>query len=145
MKPLHAITINQKQAFDFIAKHHRHHSPPTGWKFGYALAHNERVVGVAVIGRPVSRVLARRGYLEVTRTCTIVWGVNRELYRWASQFAPICTYTTDGESGESLRHAGWIPVAHRAGRPSDWNSPARRRIAAPAGRTRWEPAPSAPV
>jgi len=139
MKPITFTVVDWRTASEFIRLHHRHHAPPQGWKLGIGAYHRDRLVGVAVIGRPVSRVLQARGYLEVTRTCTIVWGVNRELYRRCAQFGVICTYTTDGESGKSLTEAGWAPVAHRDGRQSDWNSANRKRTAKPAGRTRWEP------
>lgn len=138
MKPLQFRLASWAEAKAFVIAHHRHHGPPQGYILAIAATHRDKIVGVAIVGRPVSRVMAARGYLEVTRTCTVTWGVNRELYRRAAQFAPIITYTMDGETGQSLVAAGWVKEAHRTGRPSDWNSPARRREGAvPAGRTRW--------
>lgn len=137
---------NWHEAVAFIALHHRHHMPPAGWLWGIAADCRGVLVGIATIGRPVSRILAARGYVEVTRTCTTLWGVNRTLYEaiaaWAnSARLPVCTYTQEGERGRSLSAAGWQPVAYRKSRPSDWRSPVRmrgRRVAV--NRTRWEPA-----
>ncbi len=141
MKKIELRSANWAEACQFIAEHHRHHAPPTGWKFGVVAIFRDKIVGIATVGRPSSRVLQARGYLEVTRTCTVIWGVNRELYRWAAQFAPICTYTQGSEHGRSLLAAGWRPTAYRHGRRSDWNTPARVRInVSPADRIRWEPA-----
>ncbi len=49
--------ISFKEAKIFIAKHHRHHFPPQGWKFGIAAHDGEKIVGVVTVGRPLSRYL----------------------------------------------------------------------------------------
>lgn len=141
MKRLEFDVATWAEARVFVQEHHRHHSPPAGMKLAIKALCRGEIVGVAIIGRPVSRVLQQRGYMEVTRTCTTAWGVNRELYRRCAQFGKMCTYTMDGESGRSLMAAGWVAVSYRRGRPSDWSSPSRKRAGVvPAGRTRWEPA-----
>lgn len=63
--------ITQREAFAFISEHHRHHDEPEGWLFGLAVNDGERVVGVAVIGRPVARMLQNGFTAEVTRVCTV--------------------------------------------------------------------------
>ena len=62
--------IFQKEAFAFISDKHRHHIKPVGSVFQLAVSDGEKIVGVAVIGRPVSRVLQDGYTLEVTRLCT---------------------------------------------------------------------------
>lgn len=56
-----------------IAREHRHHDPPVGWKWGYVAVKRGRVVGVATVGRAVSRMLPNT--LEYTRGCT--WSRHR--------------------------------------------------------------------
>jgi hypothetical protein len=62
--------INYDEACKFIDLHHRHHSPPQGWKFGIAVSKDEEIVGVITVGRPISRHRDDGWTLEVTRCCT---------------------------------------------------------------------------
>lgn len=63
--------ITQREAFAFISEHHRHHEEPRGWLFGVAVNDGERVVGVAVVGRPVARMLQNGFTAEITRVCIV--------------------------------------------------------------------------
>lgn len=63
--------ITQQEAFRFISAHHRHHDEPQGWLFGVAVNDGERIVGVAVVGRPVARMLQNGFTAEVTRVCIV--------------------------------------------------------------------------
>ena len=70
--------------------------------------------GVATCGRPSARHLDDGLTLEVTRTCTDGCpNANSALYGAAYRIAAamgyqrILTYTQEGESGSSLRGAGW--------------------------------------
>lgn len=114
---LEIIPITLKQAAAFIAEHHRHHGPPRGWKFGVAVAdRNGTIRGVATAGRPVARVLDDGRSIEVNRTCTdgfpngnsMLYGA---IWRAAKSLGYLraYTYTQHGESGASLRAAGWVP------------------------------------
>ena len=62
--------VSLKTAQAFVRDHHRHNKPPVGHKFSVGLFDDERLVGVAVAGRPVARMLDDGMTLEVTRTCT---------------------------------------------------------------------------
>ena len=64
---LEIVPISLKEANKFVEEHHRHHKPVVGHKFSIAVAENERIVGVAIVGRPVSRYLDDGWTLEVTR------------------------------------------------------------------------------
>lgn len=46
-----------QEANEFVLEYHRHHKPVTDHKFSiaYADTETEKVVGVAIVGRPVSR------------------------------------------------------------------------------------------
>lgn len=51
---LELVPITLKEANAFVEQHHRHHKPVTGHKFSVAAAANGKIVGVAIVGRPVS-------------------------------------------------------------------------------------------
>lgn len=131
-----------------VTAHHRHHAPPIGHKFSIGLASGDELVGAAIIGRPVARHLDDGATLEVTRSVVAddVPNGNSMLYgaAWratrALGYRRLVTYTQAGETGSSLRAAGWRVVAERRPNPG-WNRPNRRRL--PTGtenvpRTLWE-------
>ena len=106
--------VSLAEANAFVAQHHRHHKPVTGHKFSIGCTADGRLVGVAIVGRPVSRYLDNGLTLEVNRLCTdgtknacsmlyaAAWRAAR-----AMGYEKIITYTLDTESGASLRAAGW--------------------------------------
>lgn len=135
---LHIEEIEVADAKAFIAEHHRHCEPPVGWMFGAAVLNGVELVGVMTAGRPVSRVLAKRGYLEVNRVCVkeiaphaLVYNACSMLYGHACREAfhrgheRVLSYTLASENGAALRAAGFRPVARTRGGP--WNRGSRRR------------------
>jgi hypothetical protein len=62
------ITLAEANAF--VKQYHRHHQPVPGCKFCLAVSDDDKVVGVAIVGRPVSRHMDDGWTLEVNRTCT---------------------------------------------------------------------------
>lgn len=56
----------------FIREHHRHHGVPVGFMWAHGVQDGDGVlVGVATVGRPVSRELDDGLTCEVTRLCTL--------------------------------------------------------------------------
>lgn len=109
--------ITFRDACAFVAQHHRHNKPPQGHKFSIALRNSGALVGVAMAGRPVARHLDDGLTLEVNRTCTDgTRNANSMLYGavWraarAMGYRRCITYTQAGESGASLRAAGFVMV-----------------------------------
>lgn len=109
------VPISLADANAFVARHHRHHKPVTGHKFSIGCTENGELVGVAIVGRPVSRHLDNGLTLEVNRLCTT--GSKNAcsfLYAAAARAAKamgyrkIITYTLDTEPGISLKAAGWV-------------------------------------
>jgi hypothetical protein len=130
---LHLVPVSFAEACEFIDANHRHHRRPVGHKFSIGVADDAVLVGVAVVGRPVARVLQDGLTLEVTRSATDgTENANSMLYGacWratkALGYGRLITYTQDGESGSSLRAAGWHVVAELASRRG-WDTPSRRR------------------
>lgn len=124
------------EANEFVRQHHRHHGEVQGHKFSIGLVQGDRVVGAAIIGRPVARHLDDGLTLEVTRCCTV--GVRNgcsKLYGSAWQAARgmgyrrLITYVLASESGASLRATGWKLVGVRGG--GTWNTPSRPRVETP--------------
>lgn len=127
------VPITFKKACDFVRINHRHHKPPLGHKFSLAVADTGVTVGVAIVGRPVSRVLDDGWTLEVSRLCTdgtpntcsklyaASWRIGREM-----GYRRMITYILESESGVSLKAAGWICEGPAGG--GNWNSPKRPRI-----------------
>lgn len=125
--------ISFREACSFIEQVHRHHKPPRGHKFSIGLKNGEQLVGVICVGRPVARAYDDGFTAEVTRSATDgTKNANSMLYgaAWraakAMGYKRIITYTQEGESGASLKAAGWKAVAKRAPRKG-WNSPSRPR------------------
>lgn len=117
--------ITFKKACEFVAMHHRHNKPPVGHKFSVGLRVNGELIGVAMAGRPVARYFDDGLTLEVNRTCTDgTRNANSMLYGavWraakAMGFKRCITYTQHGETGASLRAAGFVMVKSLPARKS---------------------------
>ena len=67
---LRIVPITQREAFAFVKKHHRHHRNPRASVFQVAVAEEDKIVGVAIVNRPVARMLDNGWTLEVARCCT---------------------------------------------------------------------------
>ena len=69
---LDLVPVTFREANAFVEQHHRHHGKVVGHKFSIAAADTEtgEIVGVAIVGRPVSRHLDDGWTLEVNRLCT---------------------------------------------------------------------------
>lgn len=131
--PLELQPITYKEACVFIEKHHRHHLPPQGWKFGIAVNNGEKIVGVVTVGRPVARHFDDGWTLEVTRCCTdgtknaasCLYGAAWRAVK-AMGYKRLITYTLQSEPGTSLKAAGWKKV--RQTRGGSWNCKSRPRV-----------------
>lgn len=125
MTTLRIVPVTLRAASAFIELHHRHSKPPRGWKFGIGLQEGGAFVGVATAGRPVARAFDDGLTIEVNRTCTDgTRNANSMLYGavWraakAMGYLRGITYTQHGESGASLRAAGWVRIKDLPARAS---------------------------
>lgn len=107
---------------------HRHHRAPQGHKFSIGLFDRGQLLGVAVVGRPVSRHLDDKKTLEVTRMATTGHpNACSTLYAAAARearirrFARLITYTLASEPGTSLVAAGFTDDGVRGG--GSWSRP----------------------
>ncbi|MFE0514833.1 XF1762 family protein [Streptomyces sp. NPDC058964] len=135
-RKLHIRPMKWRAACAYVEAHHRHHEAPQGHQFSLGVQTDDgRLVGVAIVGRPVSRHLDNGLTVEVTRVatdgtanaCSALYAAAWRTARSAGYRRAI-TYTQDGESGASLRAAGWVKVADLPARPG-WDAPSRPRHA----------------
>ena len=146
---LFIVPITFKEACAFIEAHHRHHKPPQGHKFSVAVADDAgEIHGVAVVGRPVARMLDDGWTLEVTRVatdgtpnaCSALYGACRRA-AWALGYKRLVTYTLPTESGSSLLAAGYRVIGEAGG--GSWRRRERPRVDKHPTlvKVRWEAAP----
>ena len=147
--PVESAAISLKEANDFLQREHRHSGTVVGWKFGVGVRDHLSLVGIAVVGRPVSRVLDDGQTLEVTRVCTLTGQVQNVVSQLLGRCARIArdmgytklvSYTlADEEEGTSYRAAGWEPVRRSEG--GSWDRSERQRSQRPeqeGPKIRWE-------
>lgn len=130
---LYLVPVSLATAQQFVTMWHRHLPPPRGHKFSIGVADDEQLVGVIMVGRPIARAYDDGTTLEVRRSATDgTEHANSKLYAaaWratkALGYRRLITYTQAGESGSSLRAAGWRIVAERPARKG-WDTPSRPR------------------
>lgn len=106
------VTLEQANAF--VERLHRHHPQAVGHRFSLGLMDGPRLCGVAIVGRPVARMLDQKRIVEVVRCCTdgtrnacsALYGGAARAAAALGYFAAM-TYTLDEEGGASLRASGW--------------------------------------
>jgi hypothetical protein len=129
---LRAVPMDLEGANEFVLRHHRHHGPVQGHKFSIGACVGDTLVGVAIVGRPVSRRRDDGLTLEVTRLCTdgtrnacsFLYGAAARA-AFALGFTRIGTYIRADEDGRSVIGAGWKLIGQTPGR--SWSVPSRPR------------------
>ena len=125
-----AVPITFAEAKAFVSQHHRHNDPPLSHKISIGVSLDDKIVGVAIAGRPVSRHFDDGWTLEVSRVatdgtrnaCSFLYGAIKRCGR-AMGYTRFVTYTLPQESGSSLKASGWILVNTKAGgTEAMWNS-----------------------
>jgi|TARA_A100001011_G_scaffold395375_1_gene490185 hypothetical protein len=106
-----------REANAFVIEKHRHSKQVRGCKFCIGALVNNKLVGVAIVGRPVARKLDDGFVGEIVRTCTDgTKNINSFLYGACARIwkemggTKIITYTLETESGISLKAAGFKMV-----------------------------------
>ena len=132
--------ISRNEAKEFVRQHHRHNPPPAGDRFRLGCYNGPDLVAVAIVGRPVARMIDHTKVVEVNRLCVnhtldreLTWKACSLLYNASAKeaksrgFEKIITYTlAEEEVGMSLRYARW----KKDGSPTkggSWNRASRPR------------------
>lgn len=109
-----------------MASLHRHHKPVQGHRFSIGVEVDGKMVGAAIVGRPVARGCDPYNVAEVSRlvtdgtknACSILYSACARS-ALAMGFDKIQTYILESESGLSLKASGWTFEAKIVG--GDWN------------------------
>ena len=157
---LRLVHVELRDANSFVDLLHRHHKKVVGHKFslgavdpylcecganncqlkigGYGHAAGDgrkgKLVGVAIVGRPVSRMRDDGETLEVSRLCTdgtrnacsFLYGACARA-AFALGYTKIGTYTLATEDGASLRASGWKLLGERGGGSWAWAGDPKRK------------------
>ena len=107
--------ITFREAINFINENHRHHKATVGHKFSIGLYDGEKIVGVAVCGRPVSRYLDDGETCEINRLCTdgtknacsMLYGASCRVAKEMG-YVRVITYILASENGASLKASGFV-------------------------------------
>ena len=118
MSGLRVVPCSLRKANDFVAVYHRHskRTARNGGKFALSVANGPQVVGVAIVGNPLSATYMDGFTAEVLRSCvlpdaprncnSLLYGACRRVW-FEMGGRKILTYTLTHESGASIRGAGW--------------------------------------
>ena len=109
------IPFTLRKANEFVKQFHRHSKTVVGCRFSIAAVdENDKIIGIAIVGRPVARRMDDGLTGEIVRTCTDgSKNVNSFLYGACARIwkemggTRIITYTLSSESGVSLKAAGF--------------------------------------
>jgi hypothetical protein len=146
------IPMTWREACKFNDANHRHHTAPRGCKFAIGVVDDTgRLRGVALCGRPVARSYDDGFSIEINRTATDGCpNANSALYGacWrvaaAMGYRRIITYNQEGETGASLKAAGFVQMRILPARGSWAQASVKlrhiRHVEGSGGveRTRWE-------
>lgn len=148
MSGLEVVPVRMRAARAFVTAVHRTHSAPPGGLFAVgAVDQAGDLRAVAIVGRPVARQLDDGRTAEVVRlasdgarnACSLLYAAAWRACR-ALGYRRLVTYTAAGETGASLRAAGWRVVGEAKPRRQGWHTPSRPRSSAAApARLRWSP------
>ncbi len=137
--------IHLKEAGEFVKMYHRHNIPPVGGKFAISCYADEKLIGVAICGRPISRKLDDGTILEIYRlctdgtknACTKLYGACVRIARNMG-YKKVITYTLSSEKGASLRAANFTCAGEAGG--IAWTGVRHRDyfISPPERKKRWE-------
>lgn len=131
------VPLLLREANDFVERHHRHSARTSndGGKFAIGLEHDGKLVGAAIVGRPVARLLQVPGAAELLRLCTspaAPRNAESKLYARARRIWQLMggtmlhTYTLQRESGATMRAVGHRKPAAMVG-GGQWDRGARPR------------------
>lgn len=133
-KSLEVIPVTLREANEFVSNFHRHNKPTQGGRFAIGASTNDEMIGVAIVGRPVARLLDDGWTSEVTRvcvvdhapknTCSFLYGRCWRIWQQMGGKRMV-TYTLQEESGSSLRGAGWKILGET--KPDGWDRENRKR------------------
>ena len=133
MSKFEIVPVTLSEANAFVALHHRHNGPAVGHKFSIGIQHAGEIRGIAIVSRPVARMLDDGLTLEVVRVatdgvkdgCSALYGACRRAC-FALGYKKLVTYILESEKGTSLKAAGWRCLGEAGG--GSWSRQSRVRV-----------------
>lgn len=135
--------ISFREASAFVNTHHRHHGATVGCKFCVALYDEDKLVGVAICGRPVSRYYDDGLTCEINRLCTdgtrnacsMLYGASCRVAKEMG-YRKVITYILESENGASLKASNFVCEGSAGG--THWTGIRNRNQNLPCEmKTRW--------
>jgi hypothetical protein len=133
------IPITLREANNFVEDYHRHSgrmANGSNGRFAIGFVHDGHLVGVAIVGNPVARLMSDGLTAEVRRlcvspeaprnACSMLYGRCWRIWQQMGGRRMI-TYTLQKESGASLRGAGWKLIGEVKRTEKGWNRVQRPR------------------
>lgn len=130
--------ITFREASAYINQYHRHHNATVGCKFCISVVDDDgQLHGVAVCGRPVSRMLDNGFTLEINRVCTdgtrnacsMLYGACCRIAK-AMGYKRVITYILESENGASLKVSNFVCEGEAGG--THWTGSRNRGQGIPA-------------
>lgn len=127
------VPCSNEAAKTYVDSFHRHHGSSVQARFSIAAADETGMVrGVAMVGRPVARLLDDGWTLEVNRlasdgcpnACSLLYSAARRVAKEMG-YRKLITYIREDEPGTSLKASGW--KFEEAIRARSWDMPGRQR------------------
>lgn len=123
---LRVVPLTLKQANEIVSILHRHHKSVIGHRFSIGAMLGDRLVGAAIVGRPVARACDPYAVAEVTRlvtdgtpnACSLLYSAAARAAQ-AMGFDRIQSYILQSETGASLKASSWRYSHTTTG--GDWN------------------------
>ncbi len=130
------VPIELSEANALVKRWHRHHKEAQGHRFSIGVydTKKQKLVGAAIVGRPVARLVNWRTTVEVVRlvsdgtknACSILYAASARVAKELG-YEKIQTYILDTETGTSLLASGWVCENKAAGGGHGWHSRSGRR------------------
>lgn len=142
---LQIVPLELREANQKVADWHRHHKPVQGHRFSIGAMDNGELVGAAIVGRPVARLVNSKEVVEITRlvtnghknVCSFLYSAAARIAREMG-YKKIQTYILDTENGTSLTASGWTCEGVGFGGGTGWqNRPGRRMDQPVSKKKRW--------
>lgn len=152
---LRIVPIELSEANALVKRWHRHHKEAQGHRFSIGVydTKKQELVGAAIVGRPVARLVNWRTTVEVVRlvsdgtknACSILYAASARVAKELG-YEKIQTYILDTETGTSLLASGWVCENKTAGGGHGWHSRSGRRDDQPENtKQRWSKFLNPPV
>lgn len=111
---MNLVHLELKEANELVGSLHRHHKPVVGHRFSLGVEYEGKLIGAAIIGRPVARGTDQKSIVEVTRlvtdgtpnACSFLYGAAARAAK-ALGYSQIQTFILNTEPGTSLKASGW--------------------------------------